>query len=96
MVNKLVPPTLPPLEEPPGMPPAGKRRPELRTPGRRERPNVESLVSPGFVAEAPLSERSDPDDALETITIPIPRRVKRALLADVAARRDDPDQRSVA
>jgi hypothetical protein len=57
---------------------------------------VDSLISQGFVTEAVLPERIEPDDLLEGITIEVPRRLKRALHGEVAARRDDPTRRSAA
>lgn len=57
---------------------------------------VESLIVQGFVTEAPLPERIESDDMLEGITIEVPRRLKRALHNEVAARRDDPGKRAVA
>ena len=92
MTNKLVPPTLDPLDELP----APGERPDLRTAARRLKPMVDSLIVQGFVTEAPLPERIEPDDMLEGITIEVPRRLKRALHTEVAARRDDPGKRAVA
>jgi hypothetical protein len=43
-----------------------------------------------------ISPSADPDDQSEAITIEVPRRVKRALLAEVARRRDNPERRAVA
>jgi hypothetical protein len=57
---------------------------------------VESLIAQGFVTEAAVPERIEPDDMLEGITIEVPRRLKRALYSEVAARRDDPRKRAVA
>lgn len=96
MAGKLVPPSLGPVDEPVSTSPSASRRPDLRTTARRTEPRIEALVTPGFVTEAPLPERVGPDDVLEGITFEVPRRVKRALLGEVAARRDDPDRRSVA
>lgn len=98
MTSKLVPPSLGPVEEPvsTSTSPSPSPRPDLRTTVRRSEPRVETLITPGFVAEAPLPERVGPDDVMESITFEVPRRVKRALLSEVAARRDDPDRRSVA
>jgi len=48
------------------------------------------------VEEAKLPQRATPDDVMEGLTIEVPRRLKRALQADVASRRDDPDRRAVA
>jgi hypothetical protein len=96
MVGKLVPPKLEPVDEPgpPAAAPAAK--PDLRTTARRPKPLVESLIGQGFVTEAPLPERIEPDDMLEGITIEVPRRLKRALHSEVAARRNDPERRSIA
>jgi hypothetical protein len=96
MVGKLVPPSLDPIEE--SVPPtaAATEKPDLRSTPRRPNPRVDSLISQGFVTEAILPERNEPDDALEGITIEVPRRLKRALHGEVTARRDDPMRRSVA
>jgi hypothetical protein len=95
MAAKLVPPKLDPVGEPvPSA--AAAERPDLRTTARRPKPVVDSLISQGFVTEAVLAERIEPDDILESITIEVPRRLKRALHSEVAARRDDPARRSVA
>jgi hypothetical protein len=91
MANKLVPPNLEPVDES-----LQSARPDLRTSPKRTEPRVDQLLTPGFVTEAPLVERVEPDDILEAITFEVPRRVKRALLNEVAARRGDPDRRSVA
>ena len=95
MVGKLVPPKLEPIDEAPSAP-ALPERPDLRTSAGRPKPAVEALIAQGFVTEAALPERSEPDDILEGITIEVPRRLKRALHSEVAARRDDPGKRSVA
>ena len=99
MAGKLVPPKLDPVDDPPpfantAITAIGK--PDLRTTTRRPKPVVDSLISQGFVTEATLPERIGPDDVLEGITIEVPRRLKRALHSEVAARRDDPTRRSVA
>lgn len=96
MVGKLVPPNLEPVEEQGRAAVTPPPRPDLRTTPRRVEPRVEALITPGFVTEAELPERVGPDDVLEGITFEVPRRVKRALLNEVAARRGDPDRRSVA
>ena len=96
MVGKLVPPKLDPLDEPPTPATAAEGRPDLRTTARRPKPEVDSLIGQGFVTDVILPERVEPDDVLEGITIEVPRRVKRALHSEVAARRDDPTRRSVA
>jgi hypothetical protein len=96
MIGKLVPPKLEPVEGPAPSAAAAAERPDLRTTARRPKPIVESLIAQGFVTEAALPERIEPDDMLEGITIEVPRRLKRALHNEVAARRDDPGKRSVA
>ena len=96
MVGKLVPPKLEPIDEPTTSAAAAAERPDLRTTARRPKPIVESLIAQGFVTEAALPERIEPDDMLEGITIEVPRRLKRALHSEVTARRNDPGKRSVA
>ena len=96
MVGKLVPPTLDPIERLKATEKVIEERPDLRMSVRRSKPVVESLIVQGFVTEAALPERIEPDDQLEGITIEVPRRLKRALYSEVAARRDDPGKRSVA
>ena len=96
MVGKLVPPNLEPVEEQGRAAVTPSPRPDLRTTPRRVEPRVEALITPGFVTEAQPPERVGPDDVLEGITFEVPRRVKRALLNEVAARRSDPERRSVA
>jgi len=96
MAGKLVPPNLEPVDEQGSTTVTPSPRPDLRTTPRRPEPRVEALITPGFVTEAHLPERVGPDDVLEGITFEVPRRVKRALLNEVAARRGDPDRRSVA
>jgi hypothetical protein len=95
MVGKLVPPTLDPIDDV-AAEKAIADRPDLKLSVRRAKPVVESLIVPGFVTEAALPERVEPDDQLEGITIEVPRRLKRALYSEVATRRDDPGKRSVA
>jgi hypothetical protein len=69
-------------------------RPDLRTMRRRPEPRVDALVQPGFVTEAlPPSEPTEPT---EVLTIEVPRRLKRALQAEVNARKDDPERKNVA
>jgi hypothetical protein len=69
-------------------------RPDLKSSSRRKEPRIEDLVKPGFVTEAlPLAEATEPT---ESITIEVPRRLKRALQAEVSARKDDLDRKSVA
>jgi len=96
MAGKLVPPKLDPVDERVTSANAGGGRPDLRTTSRRPKPAVDSLIAHGFVTEAVLPERIEPDDVLEGITIEVPHRLKRALHSEVAARRDDPTRRSVA
>jgi len=96
MVGKLVPPKLDPVDDPAPSANTAIGKPDLRTTARRPRPEVDSLISQGFVTEATLPERIEPDDVPEGITIEVPRRLKRALHSEVAARRDDPTRRSVA
>jgi hypothetical protein len=96
MATKLVPPKLDPVDEPVSLPTVPSAKPHLRTTARRPEPQLASLVAPGFVAEAPVPERIEPDDMPEGITFEVPRRLKRALLAEVAARRDDSERRAVA
>ncbi|HEY2531080.1 MAG TPA: hypothetical protein VGJ20_24635 [Xanthobacteraceae bacterium] len=96
MAAKLVPPKLERVDEPAPSDKNIAERPDLRTTVRRSKPVVESLITQGFVTEATLPERIEPDDLPEGVTIEVPRRLKRALHIEVAARRDDPDKRSVA
>jgi hypothetical protein len=96
MVGKLVPPKLDPVEVPVSSAIAEEGRPDLRTVAKRPKPMVDALIAQGFVTEAISPERIEPDDVLEGITIEVPRRLKRALHSEVAARRDDPTRRSVA
>src|SRR4051812_15333133 len=88
---KLIAPDLGSLEDEgpdtPQLPP----RPDLRASPRRPEPRVEGLVRPGFVTEAPLPP--EPTEPNEVLTIEVPRRLKRALQAEVGARKDDPDRR---
>ncbi len=96
MATKLVPPELGRLDEADPAVDAPPARPNLRIAPRRSEPKVESVLTPGFVAEAPVSPQADPDDVMEGLTIEVPRRLKRALLAEVAERRNDPERRAVA
>jgi hypothetical protein len=90
MNAKLVTPDLGSLED--DQPPP---RPELRAPPRRsEPPKVDALIRPGFVVDAP--PLPEPTEPTEVLTIEVPRRLKRALLAEVGARKDDPERRTVA
>lgn len=75
---------------------APAQRPNLRTSARRTKAAVDALLTEGFVEEAKLPERLHVDDVVEGLTIEVPRRLKRALQAAVAERRDDPDRRAVA
>jgi hypothetical protein len=93
MNAKLVTPDLGSLDDDPPEP--TPPRPDLRVPPRRvEPPKVEALVQPGFVTEAPAPP--EPTEPTEVLTIEVPRRLKRALLAEVANRKDDPERRTVA
>jgi hypothetical protein len=96
MNAKLVTPNLGSLDDEPTEIPAPPPtpRPELRVPPRRSEPRVDSLISPGFVTDAvPVTEPTEPT---EVLTIEVPRRLKRALLAEVAERKDDAQRRTVA
>ena len=55
---------------------------------------MDTLVRPGFVTEA--VQPPGPVEPTEVLTIEVPRRLKRALLAEVAGRKDDPKRRTVA
>jgi hypothetical protein len=94
MAIKLAPPNLGSLDEEPVEIPQPKPRPDLRVSLRRPEPRVDELVRPGFVTEAVQSP--EPTEPTEVLTIEVPRRLKRALLAEVSARKDDPDRRTVA
>ena len=94
MAAKLMPPDLGSLEEDAQAP--TPPRPELRINARRPEPKVETLVRPGFVTEAAPARLVDPGDVTEVLTIEVPRRLKRALQNEVAARKDDPERRTVA
>lgn len=96
MAMKLIAPQLGRVDEEMEEPALTISRPNLRTPSRRTEAAIESVIGPGFVADAVISDRVDPDDTMEGLTIEVPRRLKRALQAEVAGRRDDPDRRSVA
>jgi hypothetical protein len=93
MAGKLEPPKLTPIDDPAAQPSV---RPELRAGVRRPIPELSSLIAPGFVTEARVPERTDPEDIPEGLTIEVPRRVKRALQSEVARRRDDPTKRQIA
>jgi hypothetical protein len=94
MNAKLVTPQLGPVDEDPVDTPPPAPRPDLRVAPRRSEPLVDTLVRPGFVTEAP--QPPEPTEPTEVLTIEVPRRLKRALLAEVAARKDDPHRRTVA
>lgn len=96
MATKLVAPQLGRVDEEGEEPTPTISKPNLRTPARRTEASIDSVVGPGFVVEAKVRERVDPDDTTEGLTIEVPRRLKRALQAEVAGRRDDPDRRAVA
>jgi hypothetical protein len=93
MAGKLETPRLDPIDE---AAPRILERPDLRGVIRRPTPAISSLIAPGFVMEARVPEQNDPDDLPESITIEVPRRVKRALQNEVSRRRDDPEKRRVA
>jgi hypothetical protein len=94
MNAKLVTPELGPLDEDTVETPPSPPRPDLRVPPRRSEPTVDALVRPGFVTEA--RQPPEPMEPTEVLTIEVPRRLKRALLAEVTARKDDPQRRPVA
>ena len=94
MNAKLVTPELGPVDEDSAETPSLAPRPDLRVPPRRSEPLVDTLVRPGFVTEAP--QAPEPVEPTEVLTIEVPRRLKRALLAEVTARKDDPQRRTVA
>lgn len=91
---KLTPPVLGPLDDESEEPPKTSGRPDLRTAIRRPEPRVDALVQPGFVTEAPPPP--GPIEPTEVLTVEVPRKLKRALQAEVAARKGDPDRRQVA
>ena len=93
----MVAPDLGSLDEEPPAEPQHPPRPDLRASPRRPEPRVDSLVRPGFVTEVPIPpEPAEPAEPNEVLTIEVPRRLKRALQAEVGSRKDDPDRRSVA
>src|SRR4051794_21216418 len=95
MNAKLVAPELGSLDDDPPATPPAIPRPDLRAaPRRPDPPKVESLVKPGFVSEVSLPP--EPTEPSEVLTIEVPRRLKRALQAEVVARKDDPDRRGTA
>ena len=94
MTAKLVAPDLGSLEEEAAETPPPKPRPDLRASPRRPEPKVDSLVRPGFVTEVAMPP--EPSEPSEVLTIEVPRRLKRALQAEVAARKDDPERRAIA
>jgi len=96
MATRLVPPQLSRLDDEETDAAIPLSRPNLRTPARRSEPKIEALVTQGFVTEARPPSQSDSGDVTEGLTIEVPRRLKRALLAEVADRRADPDRRAVA
>jgi len=93
MAIKLTTPDLGPLDDdtPESIPAI---RPDLRVSPRRSEPKLDTLIGPGFVTDAPA--RSAPAEVTEVLTVEVPRRLKRALLAEVASRKDDPERRTVA
>ena len=94
MNAKLATPELGSLDEDPPEIPRPTPRPDLRVPPRRPEPRLDTLVRPGFVTEA--SPPQEPTEPTEILTIEVPRRLKRALQAEVSARKDDPERRTVA
>jgi hypothetical protein len=94
MNAKLVTPELGSLDVDPVELPPPAPRPELRVPPRRSEPRLDALVRPGFVTEA--AQPPAPPEPTEVLTIEVPRRLKRALLTEVAGRKDDPHRRTVA
>jgi hypothetical protein len=52
------------------------------------------LVRPGFVTDVVLPPQASEPTAV--LTIEVPRRLKRALQAEVNARKDDPERKTVA
>ena len=96
MAAKLATPQLGRLDEEEEEGLAAVAKPNLRTSARRTKAPVDAVLTQGFVEEAKLPEISDPDDAVEGLTIEVPRRLKRALQGEVAERRDDPERRPVA
>jgi hypothetical protein len=94
MNAKLATPDLGSLDEEPVETPQPRQRPDLRVSLRRQEPRVDELVRPGFVTDVvSLPETTEPTAIL---TIEVPRRLKRALQAEVNARKDDPERRAVA
>ena len=96
MVSKLVTPQLGRLDEELEGSATPSQKPNLRAPARRTEALIASVMAPGFVEEAKMPLRADPDDTSEGLTIEVPRRLKRALQGEVAERRGDPDRRPVA
>jgi hypothetical protein len=94
MNAKLATPDLGSLDEEPVEKPQPRPRPDLRVSLRRPEPRVDELVRPGFVTDVvPPQEATEPTAVL---TIEVPRRLKRALQAEVNARKDDPERKTVA
>jgi hypothetical protein len=94
MNAKLATPDLGSLDEEPVETPQPRPRPDLRVSLRRPEPRVDELVRPGFVTDVvPPPEATEPT---EVLTIEVPRRLKRALQAEVNARKDDPERKTVA
>jgi hypothetical protein len=96
MNAKLVTPNLGALDDDATEAASAPPRPELRITPRRSEPKVDALVRPGFVTDVPVGTSPNPGDETAVLTIEVPRRLKRALLAEVAARKDDPARRTVA
>ncbi len=94
MNAKLVTPELGSLDDELPETPQPPARPDLRVSPRRPEPKVDSLIRPGFVTEVvPPPQSAEPS---EVLTIEVPRRLKRALQAEVGNRKDDPERRTVA
>ena len=94
MNAKLVTPDLGPLDDEAAERPQPTSRPDLRASPRRPEPRVDSLVRPGFVTEVTIPP--EPSEPNEVLTIEVPRQLKRALQAEVSARKDDPHRRAIA
>jgi hypothetical protein len=94
MNAKLATPNLGSLDDEQPETPPPPQRPDLRVSPRRPEPKVDSLIKPGFVTE--IVPPPQPTEPSEVLTIEVPRRLKRALQAEVGARKDDPERRPVA
>ena len=94
MNAKLATPYLGSLDEDPVETPQPKPRPDLRVSLRRPEPRVDELVRPGFVTD--VVQPPEATEPTAVLTIEVPRRLKRALQAEVNARKDDPERRTIA